>query len=310
MNQIYSRSNKIILLDEPEAFLYPLLITELKKTVQDYVQNNSECQIFLTTHAREFIAEISNSMYTFYNVEQVLEEKNYSRSNKEIDINKYSVIKKFDKNVKFEVLKNYGMLDDIDDYENVIVCEGMTDKNYLIKLLENKPFRPQIRFEKYLNDEKDLNYKFIPSGAQAIIPILIYLDKISDIKRRVFVLLDGDAQGTEVCKKIDEKEYKNLTIEKFLVPGKSIEDLVYTREEFVKAVCDVSPTIKKERKFYREHILRQNEKSVIDITKDFVKDWKIEQNMLNLKYLLSRNIKTISVREDNVLLNALEKFFY
>ena len=212
LNQIYTNTNKIILLDEPEAFLYPLIIGELKNSIEKSIKENEKSQIFLTSHSREFIPEINNEDYSFYNIDQILEAVEYSRSKNDRDINKYSTINKFDKKIKNEVLKNYGLLDDIDDYEDIIVCEGMTDKNYLVKILEEKDFRPQIRFQRYSDDIKEFDYSAFPKGASSVVPILIYLDRISNVNRRVFVLLDGDEEGMKVARQIKQKEYKNLTI--------------------------------------------------------------------------------------------------
>lgn len=319
MNEIYSTKNKIILLDEPEAFLYPLLISGLKKTIENSVDSSNTSQIFLTSHAREFLTEINNPLYSFYNIDQKLEEKKYQRSKNEIDINKYSTVNKFDQKTKFEVLKNYGLLDDIDDYEDVIICEGKTDRNYIVKVLEGKEFRPQIRFEKYSNnfeeedykESKDLDHNFYASGTQAIIPILIYLDKISPINRRVFILLDGDQAGEKVDRLLKKDKYEHLEITKKKINhGLEIEDMMFTKTDFINLVLEISPEIKSKEDDFKEIISGcKTGESIIDKTEQFIKMFNLKQNILDLKNKLSVYEKNDKLQRE-WLLTDLEKVFY
>lgn len=119
---------------------------------------------------------------------------------------------------KYEVLKNYGLLDDINDYEYIIVCEGETDCNYIKYMLREKEDIPQIRYGKFsdgvIPKNADLNYKYVGKGASACLPILVYLDTVSQVKRKVFVLLDGDEEGKTIYRKIIPEEYNNLEIKK------------------------------------------------------------------------------------------------
>lgn len=309
LNQIYTNTNKIILLDEPEAFLYPLIIGELKNSIEKSIKENEKSQIFLTSHSREFIPEINNEDYSFYNIDQILEAVEYSRSKNDRDINKYSTINKFDKKIKNEVLKNYGLLDDIDDYEDIIVCEGMTDKNYLVKILEEKDFRPQIRFQRYSDDIKEFDYSAFPKGASSVVPILIYLDRISNVNRRVFVLLDGDEEGMKVARQIKQKEYKNLTIKKYVIPDKKeIEDIVFLKEDFIDRICTFSKELGTNKKSYSEAVSKR-EVSVIRSTKDFIVGNGITEDVQNLKRLISSNLEQVKIQKEP-LLSELESFFY
>ena len=233
----------------------------------------------------------------------------YSRSKNDRDINKYSTINKFDKKIKNEVLKNYGLLDDIDDYEDIIVCEGMTDKNYLVKILEEKDFRPQIRFQRYSDDIKEFDYSAFPKGASSVVPILIYLDRISNVNRRVFVLLDGDEEGMKVAKQIKQKEYKNLTIKKYVISDKKeIEDIVFLKEDFIDRVCTFSKELGTNKKWYSEAVSKR-EVSVIRSTKDFIVGNGITEDVQNLKRLISSNLEQVKIQKEP-LLSELESFFY
>ena len=90
LNNIFETENKYILLDEPEAFLYPLLEDELKNKLESSVLNQDTMQLFITTHSSTYLKEINNSKYSFSYFTQVKEEKHYVRSKNDTDINKYT----------------------------------------------------------------------------------------------------------------------------------------------------------------------------------------------------------------------------
>ena len=317
LNEIYSSENKIILLDEPEAFLYPLLVKKIKASLEEKVENSSRFQMFLTSNSRDFLKEINNEKYTFKNIKQHSEENTYQRSKNDVDINKYSVIEDINARTKYEVLKNYGLLDEIDDYEKVIICEGPTDKNYLQKILEKEDYIPQIRYGKYsegFNESSglELKYDYIGKGASAILPILIFLDNISTISRKVFVILDGDQEGESIFTKIKETEYKHLEIYKKMLPnGKEIEDMVFSKEDYISKVIDVSGDIKAKQKEFRKAIqyVGDNE-SFVEQTENFI-DLNRMQNvrMDRIKHLLSINLNDVII-QDEWIINDLHDFFY
>lgn len=182
LSQIYVNENKVILLDEPEAFLYPLLERNVKKKLEDTVYDNDGMQIFMTSHSRTYLSEFNNKEYSFSFLRQEIVEQEYKRSRNDLDINKYTVAEPLNRKNKYQVLKNYGLLDEINDYEYVIVCEGETDKNYIHNILIEKDDIPQIRYGKYSDGIggkiADINYDYIGKGATACLPILSYLDKV------------------------------------------------------------------------------------------------------------------------------------
>lgn len=316
LNEIFSRQNKIVLLDEPEAFLYPLLIRKIKITLEERAKFNDNFQIFLTSHSSDFLREINNENYSFINIEQKIEEKEYSRSKNDFDINKYSTLNEFDSRTKYQVLKNYGILDEIDDYENIIICEGPTDKNYLIKILKDEDFFPQIRYGKHsegLGNEcgVGLNYSYMGKGATSVLPILIFLDNISEIQRKVFVLLDGDEEGQRVSKKIKNTEYRHLDIKKFIIDnGKEIEDKVFTKEDFITGVLEASEEIKNEESSYRNIMDRVGEdESYVKQTEKFIEITRLNNVRLpHIKHQLSINLNDKSLN-DEWILGELRSFF-
>lgn len=317
LSEIFISENKIILLDEPEAFLYPLLIKKVKMVLEETTEYHDNFQIFMTTHSRDFLKEINNVKYSFYYVSQILEEKSYQRSKNDTDINKYSVVLEVDKKVKCEVLKNYGLLDEIDDYESVIICEGPTDKNYLLKILQNEDFVPQIRYGKYVDgvgetSALNIKYNYIGKGATAILPILIYLDNISEINRKVFVLLDGDDEGKKVYNKIMDNEYINLEIHKLILPhGKEIEDMVFTKEEFIRRVVDIVPEIKNERTEFEKIMAKVGkEESMIEQLEKYIQINKFSTISIDkIKHQLSVNLDDCEILDDWII-NDLRGVFY
>lgn len=317
LSEIFVSENKIILLDEPEAFLYPLLVKKVKTTLEDTIENNKNFQVFMTTHSRDFLKEINNIRYSFYDVKQILVETSYQRSKNDTDINKYSVVREIDKKIKCEVLRNYGLLDEIDDYESVIVCEGPTDKNYLLKILQNEDFIPQIRYGKYVDGVGEtsalkLKYNYVGKGATAILPILIYLDNISEISRKVFVLLDGDDEGKKVYNQIKGNEYVNLEIHKLILPdGKEIEDMVFTKEEFIRRVIDIVPEIKNEKTAFEKIMEKvRPEESLVKQLEKYIEINKFTAVPIDkIKHNLSINLDDCEI-VDNWIINDLRRIFY
>ncbi|MBA8764286.1 ATP-dependent nuclease [Staphylococcus coagulans] len=318
LKELYSNANKIILLDEPEAFLYPLLITELKDVIENATLAEDNNQIFMTSHSKEFLSEINNKKYSFYNIEQEQEINKYKRSANPQDINKYSVIKQFDSETKYTVLKNYGLLDNIDDHDKIIICEGKTDRNYLVNILEENKYRPQIRYGPYADyikddeniEEVDSHKNFFSRGTNSIIPILLYLDRISDVNREIFILLDGDRAGNDASKKIHSKDYKNLNLKiKVLPENKQIEDMVFEKNNYINKILSISEEIRLRENSFKEVLDKvSTNESMIDKTKQFIDTYSLNEDIGNIKHQLSINLKPNEMKKDWVL-NELNSFF-
>ena len=157
-----------------------------------------------------------------------------------------------------------------------------------------------------------MNYKNIGSGADAIISILIYLDKISSIQRKVFVLLDGDEKGCEVRSKIKPSEFKNLILHiKILDKNKEIEDMVFEKNYFANRVLQYTPELMPYKDSYISVIEKINEKkSVITQTEDFIKGNGIDGvDIKNIKHHISLELEKAKVEKDFILCE-LEDFFY
>ena len=318
LNEIFQNKNKVVLLDEPEAFLYPLLTSGLKESIKKMVsQENSNSQIFITTHSREFLKEINNKYFRFYNITQEKEIQEFKRSKNDEDIVKYSIVSGYevDVSIKNQVLKNYGLLDEIDDYDQIIICEGETDKNYIEKILNSKPYRPQIRYNKYLNDMKDLNFDFIGKGTESILPILLYLDRVSNVSRDIFILLDGDEAGKRAEKKIKQNTNGNnfsnfnITICR-LQDGKEIEDVVYEEEDFIQRIYSISNEICEKKQEFREYFDRNKEnKTYIDILKEFINYHGLNIHEGKIKSLLSQNLNSVNIQSE-WLLEKIDPIFY
>ena len=314
LNEIYGKQNKIILLDEPEAFLYPLLIKQIKRVLEEKARYSNNLQMFMTSHSRELLSEVNNPMYNFYNVVQNIEDRTFARSKNEIDTLKYSVFEDFDDVTKNKVLRNYGLLDEIDDYEYVIVCEGQTDKNYLSELLKDNSLVPQIRYGRYSNENHklDLKYNYIGKAANAIPPILSYLDRVSKIKREVLILFDGDDEGNKVSSKIKKNDFPNLKIKKIVYQkNKEIEDMVFDKEEFISLVLEnFQEVYDKKELFIQAFIDMQPNESLISKTEKFLQLYNINLNIMQIKYVLSQDLsnKTLQRKWLDEIINDFFSF--
>lgn len=318
LSKIYSEKCKIILLDEPEAFLYPLLERRLKLKLENTVlkDNGNNTHVFMTSHSSTYLGEMGNSDYSFSYFRQKIEEREYKRSANSTDKNKYTCIETMNRANKYEVLKNYGLLDEVNDYEYVIVCEGETDSNYIRRILEGKPDMPQIRFGKFSDGiagkQEDLKYDYIGKGANAILPILVYLETVSNVKRKVFVLLDGDNEGKEVNRKIRQHEFNNLSLKIYPLPdGKVIEDVVFSKDEFVNRVLEKIPEMQKyQNSFKAVFDSLEDNKSFINQTKSFIEGNNLKGiSMSKLKSMISQNLDEVNLCAKK-LLRELELFFY
>ena len=308
VDNLYKSQNTIILIDEPEAFLYPTLVKSLRNIFQNVISNNDSIQMFLTTHSQEFISETNNNYYAFYNLDQTITHKSFQRSPSEEDIVKYSIISAYNSRVKNDVLLKYGLLDSVDDSENVIVVEGITDKNYLLSILPDDS-RPQIRTG---NDYKDWNY--IGSGASGLLPILHYLNSVSKIKRNIFVLLDGDKEGKEAKKKIlsEKKLAKSQNLMVFnLDDDQTIEDYFFSRDELIKSIITIQNNNNIIPEFDEElfrTVLSQSEQNNIAAFQSYLSLKKhSEMNLGSIKYQLSSMPKR-TLKADN-LLDKIRNFF-
>lgn len=308
VNNLYRSENTIILLDEPEAFLYPTLVKSLKSIFQKLASKNDSIQMFITTHSQEFISETNNNHYAFYNIAQKIEHKSFQRSKREEDIVKYSIIYEYNSRVKNDVLLKYGLLDSVDDSENVIVVEGISDKKYLLSILPNH-CRPQIRTGSDYND-----WNYIGYGASGILPILHYLNSVSKIKRNIFVLLDGDKEGTEAKKKIlsEKKLTKSQNLKVFtLDSGQTIEDYFFSRDDLINHIITIQKSFniipEFEETLFRT-VLSESNQNNIEALKSYLrlKD-HLEINLGSIKYQLS-SMPEHTLKTD-VLLKQIKDFF-
>lgn len=305
LKNIYARKNKIILLDEPEAYLYPLLVKKIKNSL-DMSLEEKGFQMFLTTHSPIFLENInSEENYKYYNIEQNSEVKSYERSRNEEDTNKYSIIHQYDRKTKNQILRNYGLMESLADYEDVIVVEGETDKNYIEEILKDSPIVPQIKYGNLFN------YNFIGSGASAIYNILSYLNDVSPVKRNVFVLLDGDKEGKELGRKIPNEKLPNLKIEVKVLPDKKVvEDVAYSIENLAKKLYQIEEFSSKFNNVNElKEILSNNPyDNIVDFLQHYTKTNGINYHIERIKVFLSQNLSSVPIETDWIK-EELEEFF-
>lgn len=93
--------------------------------------------------------------------------------------------------------------------------------------------------------------------------------------------------------------------------GKEIEDMVFSKEDYISKVIDVSGDIKAKQKEFRKAIqyVGDNE-SFVEQTENFI-DLNRMQNvrMDRIKHLLSINLNDVII-QDEWIINDLHDFFY
>ena len=123
--------------------------------------------------------------------------------------------------------------------------------------------------------------------------------------------MDGDPEGKRVNKLIKNSEYKNLDIKKFVLSeGKEIEDMVYSKSEFIKRVLSISPSIKEKQEEYKKVIdICKVDDSLIAKTEEFIKIYGLDQNIYDLKNKLSTELDSSEIQKDWII-SDLEEWFY
>lgn len=313
LDHVFTNNKKIILLDEPESFLYPLLEKRIVEFIGKKTCGTDNSQVFITTHSREFLRNSKDHDKSFFNIKTECETKKLARSVNEKDISKYSLVEAYNIDIRNKVLRNYGLLNEVDDYDEIIIVEGPTDKKYLEEILKNEKRVPQIRLG------NDYGYNFIGKGASAMLVHLAYLDKISKVDRKIFILLDGDMAGQESLatleKKIRRERLENITSKnikiKILDTGKEIEDYVYTQDLLIRRIKEMNPEIftKSEEDMNSRasaYLANNNKKSIMDHIEACLSSEGSKKTVLGIKHELSLDAKGIEVEW---ILDELKSFF-
>lgn len=215
-------------IDEPEAFLQPLL---QKKLFRELKALSKKMNIVITTHSTFFI-EIDNLSDTlfFYGKEEIVEYER-KKGKKFIKTNTCLNTKKgFE---KLELIKDHMGLEKNDSweiYKTNIIVEGGTDQKYIQTMM------------KYF----DLQYpKIIPvNGADNVIYELNFINEMSEklpFKPSVLCILDHDDEGKKVFDKLKSKKeknsYKHLNLEFQYIPrfdnSKTGSKLSWAIEDFI-----------------------------------------------------------------------------
>lgn len=211
-------------IDEPEAFLQPLL---QKKLFRELKSLSKKYNIMITTHSNFFI-DLDNIDQIIMLTSNVKDKPYKRRPNKAFCETSTNIVDKKGYE-KLQLIKEHMGLDRNDSWEvypeNILV-EGDTDKKYLETLI------------------KAFNYNSVKiisaGGADNIRPLLSLWNDIAndikDFKPKVFCILDYDEKGKEIYNKINSKNFKNINIEKDFIPrydGVKETTYEYTVEDFI-----------------------------------------------------------------------------
>ncbi|MBN1039964.1 hypothetical protein DVW12_14755 [Clostridium botulinum] len=204
--RILDKKTVIICIDEPDTFLHEGLQRKLK----EFLDEKSELmQIFLTTHSKVFI--------------DTFEMKNTVLLNA-----KYSVKPSVRKKTDIDVMETFSIDINTDDGYKLI-CEhlGIEEKSYEILekfnlLVEGNCDRKYIlelcKFFKF----KEVNI-ISANGADPMMKYLEFYESYyknnESYKPQIRIILDNDAKGRDVFKKIGAKKFKNILINLMLIPN-------------------------------------------------------------------------------------------
>lgn len=64
-------TKKILLIDEPEAFLHPPMVRSAREALYDFAENNENWQVIATTHSPIFIDVSKNIQQSFVSILRV-----------------------------------------------------------------------------------------------------------------------------------------------------------------------------------------------------------------------------------------------
>lgn len=129
-------SGKILLIDEPEAFLHPPTIRGAREALYNFAINNADWQVIATTHSPIFI-DLSKNHTTIIRVD--------SKSSKEHYISTDRIGFSEDEKEQLRILRECNpMVNEFFFYDEIILVEGPTEQVALQKICEKNGIQAHI----------------------------------------------------------------------------------------------------------------------------------------------------------------------
>ncbi|HEJ6400160.1 TPA: AAA family ATPase [Pseudomonas aeruginosa] len=125
-----SEAGKILLIDEPEAFLHPPTIRSAREALYDFALNNPEWQVIATTHSPIFI-DLSKDHTTIVRVDAASPEKRY------VSTDRVSFDEPEKKRLQMVRACN-PVVNEFFFYDNIVLVEGETEQvvvNFVAQLI-------------------------------------------------------------------------------------------------------------------------------------------------------------------------------
>jgi predicted ATPase len=199
--------DKIILIDEPEAFLHPTQVRVLGNWIGNYLSKTSN-QIIITTHSSHLLGSVLNNSEV--KVLRLDREDNTTHFNQIAS----GTVNKISKN---PLLSNFSILESL-FYRGVILCEGDTDRIFYRSLINKvRDNNEEILFIN--TNGVGVMKKIIPLIKESNVPFKLILDfdlmlNNDELKSIVHLITD---QSSEII-----SDFKNLLRN---IYGKSEEEL-------------------------------------------------------------------------------------
>jgi hypothetical protein len=195
--------DKIILIDKPEEFLNPNLVSALGNWISHYSIHNSN-QIIFATNDSNFVTGISNNATTVdINIERI--EKKVSGF--QFDSISPTVVNEIS---KIPLLSDLPIVESI-FYKGVILCEGESDRIFYKSILDNLMYKTDILF---INT----------SGKHTMKNIIPF---VKELKTPFKLIADFDLL-------LSEKEFDNIIVK--MTTEKKSQKIICKRKKFSRAI--------------------------------------------------------------------------
>ncbi len=167
-----------LLIEEPELFIFP----SLQKLVrEEFIENSSNTQIFITTHSPHFISRDFNKAATY----KIQKHNNVTKVERISEQNVLEIFKELDLNLYDYLL-----------YDGILFVEGQDDLN-VFKMISEEIFKPKFKIIQCYGK------KNFPYYAEAGI-----LNLLTQKDLKFLFLLDLDRGNENIWSKIQDRDYK------------------------------------------------------------------------------------------------------
>lgn len=161
-------TKKILLIDEPEAFLHPPMVRSAREALYDFAENNENWQVIATTHSPIFI-DVSKKHTTIVRVDIASESTQHYISTDDVTFNE-------DERTKLQMIRACNpVVNEFFFHDNIVLVEGPTEQLTVL----------------HVAGELSLNVHVIDCKGKANIPLFVNI--LNHFKIPFIVIHDSDS---------------------------------------------------------------------------------------------------------------------